>query len=200
MIKTEQSNVDNLNQQYKAALDTLYHNGKPIYPEGAMAQKTEEINLVYLQDLHNIRKAAQEQKERANDLEARSNQDPASFLTDSELSAVEARKGIVSKEAQNMSIDDFIRVAGNAGRAGKASSLAYFQALEDVEPQNKRQQEAVAETRQKLRNSIVPQELRNAKEEAARLRINAEIERVKVKETIHSLSGTPVGNYNPFSD
>jgi len=198
MVIKEQSNVDNVNRDYKAALDSLFHNGKPIYPEGQMEQKTKEINFLYLQDLYNIRRAAEKQRQEANDLEARANQEPASYLTDSELSALETRKAIVAKEAKNMSIDDFLRVAGRS--SGRASQLAYYEQIAELEPQNKKQSAALIETREKLRQAILPQELRNAKQEAARLRINAEIERVAVKATLHDLSGQPAGNFNPFVD
>ena len=191
---------ERLTDSFLSAMNDLYHKGdrnKPIFAEGTMEHHQNEYAATYIHGLRDIERAAINQKQAADQLEAKAKQDLSNHLTDAQLQAAALRKPFVEKDAAKLDIQSFCENARQAANSGnKASCLAYLEVM--PEPERFEDQQAVKNARETLKQAIIPPDLRNAGQRANQMRLDAEIERVAAKSALFDLSGEPARNFNPF--
>jgi len=185
--------------QYEAAVNDVYRKGdrsKPLLPEGQMEAYLTKIKVKFADALLNIEKQAKQQKKEADALEARAKQDLAHHLTDGELRSFEARRAIVSEDAANMDILDYLRNARAAASSGdKVAALAHLKAM--PEPKTIPEGRDIEQVAALLKGVIMPPDLVDAGQRAQQMRYDAEVERVGAKSALHDLV-EPNAPYNPF--
>ena len=198
---SQKTHAEQLTADYNIGISQLYHKGdlsKPLFSEGELEVRTKQINARYIAGLFEIKRAAEAQKERADQLEARARQDPSNHLSDAELQAASLRKPFIAKDAQKLDIQSFCEVAKQEAIKGhKASCLAYLEVM--PESSSVPEQRIIDDTKETLKQVLIPPDLRNAGQRAQQLRYDAEVERVSAKSALFDLSGQPAGNFDPFS-
>ena len=197
----QKPHAEQLTENYHAALDGQYLNGdrsKPVVVAGLIEQQEKQWAEEYFYGLVQIRQASEAQKAEADILEAKARQHPSAHLSNSELQAAALRRPFIEKDAEVLDSPTLIENARQAAMKGdKASAFAYLEVLPDAS--NIKEQQAIDNVRETLKQTLIPPNLRNAAQRANQMRLEAEIERVAAKSALHDLSGKSAGTFNPFT-
>lgn len=167
-------------------------------------ERQAELDANYRQQVEDMLGQVEAEKQEASELARQADADPTTWLSESELRQAQTRQAFLREELESGELDTDklitrMRLAlSDDDRAAAWLLWKYAPGLEGISEQASIAARAeYQDVRSKLENYVIPQNVRQAREESHQRMLAAEEKRVKLKRELWRLNGA-TGPYNPF--